>query len=47
MPRYVRSIDTHCFKSFPTISETFIEMMILYAHGALMHPGMERQMRQK
>ena len=31
--KHVRSIHTHRFKPFATISETFIEMVILYAHG--------------
>ena len=33
--KHVRSIHTHRFMSFATISETFIEIVILYAHGAL------------
>ena len=33
----VRSIDTHRFKSFSTISVTFIETVIVYAHGALIN----------
>ena len=33
--KHVRSIHTHRLKSFPNISETFIERVILYAHGAL------------
>ena len=33
--KQVRSIHTHRFISFATISDTFIEMVILYAHGAL------------
>ena len=35
--KHVRSIHTHRFKSFATISGTFIEIVILYAHGALIN----------
>ena len=35
--KHVRSIHTHRFKSFATISETFIETVILYADGALIN----------
>ena len=35
--KHVRSIHTHHFKPFATISETFIEMVILYAHGTLIN----------
>ena len=35
--KHVRSIHTHCLITFATISETFIEMVILYAHGALIN----------
>ena len=35
--KHVRSIHTHCLISFATISETFIEMVILYAHGTLIN----------
>ena len=35
--KHVRSIHTHRFMSFATISETFIEIVILYAHGALIN----------
>ena len=35
--KHVRSIHTHRFKPFAYISETFIEMVILYAHGALIN----------
>ena len=33
--KHVHSIHTHRFKSFATICETFNEIVILYAHGAL------------
>ena len=35
--KHVRSIHTHCLITFATISETFIEIVILYAHGALIN----------
>ena len=35
--KHVRGIHTHCFMSFATISETFIEIVILYANGALIN----------
>ena len=35
--KHVRSIHTHRFMSFATISKTFIEIVILYAHGALIN----------
>ena len=35
--KHVRSIHTHCLITFLTISETFIETVILYAHGALIN----------
>ena len=35
--KHVRSIHTHCIKPFATISGTFIEIVILYAHGALIN----------
>ena len=35
--KHARSIHTHCLITFATISETFIEMVILYAHGALIN----------
>ena len=34
---HVRSIHTHRFMSFATMSGTFIEIVILYAHGALIN----------
>ena len=33
--KHVRSIHTHCLITFATIYDTFIEIVILYAHGAL------------
>ena len=35
--KHVRSIHTHCIKPFATISGTFNEKVILYAHGALIN----------
>ena len=35
--KHVRSIHTHCIKPFATISGTFIEIVILYANGALIN----------
>ena len=35
--KHVHSINTHCLITFATISETFIETVILYAHGALIN----------
>ena len=35
--KHARSIHTHCLITFATISETFIEMVIIYAHGALIN----------
>ena len=35
--KHVRSIHTHRFITFATISGTFIEIVILYAHGALIN----------
>ena len=35
--KHVRSIHTHCLITFSTISDTFIEMVILYALGALIN----------
>ena len=35
--KHVRSVHTHCIKPFVTISETLIEIVILYAHGALIN----------
>ena len=35
--KHVCSIHTHCLITFATISETFIEVVILYAHGALIN----------
>ena len=35
--KHVRSIHTHRFMPFATISVTFIEIVILYAHGALIN----------
>ena len=39
--KHVHSIDTHRFKSFPTIFGTFIETVILYAHGALINQSIK------
>ena len=35
--KHVRRIHTHRFKSLATISETFIEIVILYVHGGLIN----------
>ena len=35
--KHVRSIHTHRIMSFATISGTFIEIVIVYAHGALIN----------
>ena len=35
--QHVRSIHTHRFMSFATISGTYIEIVILYAHGPLIN----------
>ena len=35
--KHVRSIHTYCLITFATISDTFIEMVILYALGALIN----------
>ena len=35
--KHVRSIHTHDFMPFATISESFIEMVILYTHVALIN----------
>ena len=35
--KHVRSIHTNCLITFATISRTFIEIVILYAHGALIN----------
>ena len=35
--KHVRNMHTHRFMSFATISGTFIEIVILYANGALIN----------
>ena len=35
--KHVRSIHMHCFMEFATISGTFIEIVIVYAHGGLIN----------
>ena len=35
--KHVRSMHTHHFMSFATISGALIEIVILYAHGALIN----------
>ena len=35
--KHVRRTHTHCLITFATISGTFIDIVMLYAHGALIN----------